>query len=68
MAGPLIAELSPRSHAQSKVAFCTAYTPPPSTALLPMTEDASHDAFPAPLLYRNPPKSASLEKKEPPVI
>ena len=69
MAGPLRAELLPRSHAHSTtVEFPTTYRPPPSTAALPVTDAPLHDTLPSPPLYTNAPKSALLAKKDPPVI
>ena len=66
--GPLNAEFPTRLHAQLKVAFSTAYTPPPSTASFPSADAPVQETLPAPFLYRNPPKSALFETNVPPVI
>lgn len=68
IAGPDIAEFSPISQAQSRVAPSTAWMAPPSTALFCSMDAPVHEVVPSPILYKNPPLSPALLVKFPPVI
>lgn len=68
IAGPDIAEFSPMSQAQSRVAPSTAWMAPPSTALFCSMDAPVHEVVPSPILYKNPPLSPVLLVKFPPVI